>query len=148
MRLFLCILALTDPQFSPPQDCWDVEDAYDMSEAFVKAEHETGIPAPLLAAVAFHESRLDKFARGRLKETGLMQLHPRHFPRTYSVRRNVALGARYLATVKRSCNGPPVYWLSRYNGRPCKPSSYSRAILKKLAEAKRVLARKAALSYN
>lgn len=97
-----------------------------------------------LAAVVAHESRFRKDARGGLGEIGLGQLKRgtlatagyEHLSdeELARPRLNLRLAARHLAHAKKLCGGKPVRWLSRYNGRKCGPSSYSRKVVKIIEE--------------
>jgi|GEM_PF-4135774 len=101
----------------------------------------------LLVAVAAHESMFRRDAVGALGELGIFQikrntLATRGFDHLSDAglmqpRINVHLGARHLAHVRRLCgNAPPIAWLSVYAGfRRCRPSPYSRAILRLLSES-------------
>lgn len=105
------------------------------------------LPPELLAAVAAHESMFRRDAVGKLGELGFFQLKRRTIATLgyehlsdaglMQPRINVHLGARHLARVRAICgNAPPIAWLSVYSGRrKCRPSPYSRAVLRLLADA-------------
>ena len=105
------------------------------------------LPAELVAAVIQHESGFRRDAVGALGEIGYLQLKrgtlaTRGFDHLSDAglrqpRINIHLGARHLAHVRALCgNAPPVAWLSVYSGRKhCRPSPYSRAILRLLIAA-------------
>ena len=102
----------------------------------------------LLVAVAAHESMFRRDAVGALGELGYYQIKrntiaTRGFDHLSDAglmqpRINVHLGARHLAHVRRLCgNAPPIAWLSVYSGRSkCRPSPYSRAILRLMADVR------------
>jgi soluble lytic murein transglycosylase-like protein len=106
-----------------------------------------GVDAALIAAVIQHESGFRRDAVGALGEQGLLQLKrgtlaTAGYDHLSDVglrqpRINIHLGARHLAHVRALCgNVPAASWLSVYSGRKkCRPSPYSRAILKLLADA-------------
>jgi len=105
------------------------------------------LPAEIVAAVAMHESGFRRDAIGARGEAGYMQLLRGTLATAgydhvsdaglMNPRLNFHLGARHLAHVRRLCgNAPPVAWLSVYSGRRhCRPSPYSRAVLKLLERA-------------
>jgi hypothetical protein len=65
---------------------------------------QTGVEADLLIAIAKVESSLNPKAVGRSHgEVGLMQLHPRYFPKTWDPKANMLLAANYLKKLKKSC---------------------------------------------
>lgn len=102
----------------------------------------------LLAATIQHESGFRQDATGALGEIGYLQikrgtLATRGFDHLSDVglrqpRINIHLGARHMDRVRSICGAtsPPLHWLSVYSGRhKCRPSPYSRAILRLLSDA-------------
>ncbi len=134
--LFSCVMAVLGGG-EAPDECKDYALVGEMAAAFSEAAEDHGVPATVIAAVAFHESGLNPRAIGPDgMDIGLMQVRrggaiPARYARwsdraLQNIRLNVSIGASYLAQMKRSC---PRWYLSRYNGRPCKASSYSSAVL-------------------
>ena len=88
---------------------------------FATAARRTGIPLPLLVAMAHEESRMDPAARSHAGAEGLLQLMPAtarelrldpHVPRS-----NVLAGARYLERMRRRFRSLDLA-LSAYNAGP------------------------------
>ena len=58
----------------------------------------------LVLAVIQVESNFNPKAVGRSHgETGLMQLHPRYFPKTFDIEQNLSLGIKHLAQKLKQC---------------------------------------------
>jgi soluble lytic murein transglycosylase-like protein len=107
------------------------------------------VPAEIAAAVVRSESNFNAQARGDGGQSfGPMQLKlGGAIPATYPPRKalhlptNVRLGVRYLAEMQKRCRSTdPAIYLSKYNGRGCKRSSYSKKVLGRLAVARKTLA--------
>lgn len=105
---------------------------------FLETSIETAVPVELLVAVAFAESAFDPSAVSLGGDEGLMQVNPRGMgsvlcrklmPRIRNLENNIRCGARILAHARARCGGPPLRWLSAFNGRRCGPSVYSRRVL-------------------
>lgn len=134
--LFGCVLAVLEGGVGP-KECEVYPLVAEVTSAISSAAEENNLPAAMIAAVAFHESGFNPKAisadgqdlglmqvrRGGAIQGRLLRLTDRALQ---NVRLNVGIGAGYLARMARSC---PRYFLSRYNGRPCRPSIYSRAVL-------------------
>lgn len=119
-----------------------------LAPVIIREATARGLDPVLVAAVAWHESRLDRNARGLAGELGYMQLkRGTRATKGYdnlsdaglmNPGLNFYLGARHLAHVRDVCLGKrgvraPLSWLSVYKGLRCKPSRYSRAILADIA---------------
>ena len=117
-----------------------------MSAMIVVESERFDLDPALVAAVIQHESGFRRDAVGLLGEQGLMQLKrgtwsTKGFDHLSDVglrqpRVNIYLGVRHLAKVRKVCgeNSSPLNWLSVYSGRKkCRPSEYSRSIMKLLA---------------
>jgi soluble lytic murein transglycosylase-like protein len=147
--VFSCVLSILSGR-DVPKVCSSF--AHEVAAAITGASRKYEIDAPVIAAVIYHESAFRARCRGARGEIGLMQIMrggavPRRLDRLsdqrlQSIALNINIGTRYLAHVARVCKGPPLYWLSRYNGRPCRPSRYSRGVLGDLNRASRSFATK------
>lgn len=142
--VFGCVLHLLAGRDSVV--CKDLGIAEETVSAIRVESTNTGIPAELIAAVIYQESGFRQAARGKAGETGLMQIKRNGAVQGEYLRLsdrqlqiiplNIKIGTQYLAYSKKRCNGPPAYWLSMYNGNPCMSTTYSRAVLRKLAKIK------------
>lgn len=130
-----------------PLVCQDLGVAQEAAQAIAQESYDTGVPAEIIAAVIYHESGFRMSARGKAGEVGLCQILRKgaiqgHYLKLTNrqlerVDLNIHIGAQYLLYSKSGCNGPPVYYLSVYNGNSCVPTTYSRTVLRKLAVVKR-----------
>jgi hypothetical protein len=130
-----CVLRMTgDRPVDVPERC-DTEEIEMIAFAVLDASRETGIPAAILAADGYRESRFKKHAVGPAGEIGIWQLK-RHGAiqgkylrmsrrQLEGVELNALLAAEYLAKMRDKC---PAHYLSRYNGNGCCTSRYERAI--------------------
>lgn len=98
---------------------------------------EHNVPAHLIAAVMRHESGFNPQALGADGlDIGIMQIRrggaiPMKYARysdraLQNIRLNVSIGTSYLARMIRQC---PKFPLSRYNGKKCAESGYSKTVL-------------------
>jgi soluble lytic murein transglycosylase-like protein len=90
--------------------------------AFRTASHETGLSVPLLVAVAWQESRLERDAVSSAGARGLLQLMP-GTAKVVGVRdegpgANIVAGARYLRRMLDRFGGNLELALSAYNAGP------------------------------
>ena len=76
-----------------------------------------GIDADLLYAIAKVESNLNPKAVGSSHgEIGLMQLHPKYFPKaSFEPRKNVEMAAAYIKKLKTACSFRAAAWITCYN---------------------------------
>ncbi len=79
------------------------------------AAHE--IDPLLVTAVIRVESKFDPKAVGSSGEIGLMQLHPKWFPKvSFNIRQNIAMGVQHLAWSRKHCpNQEGHTWVTCYN---------------------------------
>lgn len=133
-QILVCVLSILG---NNPQDkeCIESRFAHRVAKAIAQAESES-VPGSLIAAIAFHESQFDPVAvSADGMDLGLLQIRrggaiPESMATLsdkalQNIELNIRIGASYLARMVKSC---PRYPLSRYNGRPCKDSLYSRTI--------------------
>lgn len=130
-----CVLKMTgaDPA-DVPERC-DTEEIEEIAIAVLDASRETGIPADVLAAAGYHESRFKKHAIGPAGEIGIWQLkrhgavqgiYLRMSRRALeNVHLNALIAAKYMARMREQC---PRHYISRYNGNGCCTTRYQRAI--------------------
>jgi hypothetical protein len=134
--IFSCVLT-TIGGGDVPVACQTLEVVKDSAAAIAAASTEHGVPGAIIAAVIFHESKFDPRAvgydgldlglmqvrRGGAIPTKLAKLSDRALQ---NIRLNVAIGTAYLGRMMRAC---PMHFLSRYNGRGCRPSGYQTKVL-------------------
>jgi hypothetical protein len=134
--LLTCVLAAVEGGHEIP-GCEKRPLVDEIATAISQASKEHKVSASVIAAVAYHESKLNPKAIGPDGlDIGIMQVRRGGaIPSKYSkwsnrqlqnIRLNVNIGASYLAKMSQKCSKFP---LSRYNGRPCRDSSYSRSVL-------------------
>jgi hypothetical protein len=140
--LFSCVLAVLDGG-EAPKECSQYTLVKEVTAAIRTSAEKHQLPGRVIAAVAFHESQFNPLAVSNDgMDLGLMQVRrggaiPARLESLsdralQNVRLNISIGTSYLARMAKSCKGPPLYWLSRYNGRKCRPSPYSMAVLSAL----------------
>ena len=109
-----------------------------------------GVPVELLAALAWHESGWNPWARNPATDTrGLLQLAPVHWQAmrpqqsSWSPSSNARAGARILRGYLAECGGDEMGAVARYHGRKtCVPDAWAREVvlmsrmLKRAAEVK------------
>jgi hypothetical protein len=107
--------------------------------AIAREASRAGLDPLLFAAVGVHESNLRMEARGARGEVGAWQLLPEGTAARLCkgmavdrLRGNARCAARVLAYSRRRCGPDPAVYLSHYNGRGCRRSRYSAAVIKRL----------------
>lgn len=145
--MLVCVISLMDPQIPESRRCLASPTAREISGAIMEYTADTGVDPTVVAALIHKESLYNTKARGKLNELGLMQIKRNgaipvkmgHRPDSYffNIRTNIRIGVKYLAWLKTRCDGPTAHWLSKYNGRGCRTSIYSKRIYGILASAKR-----------
>jgi soluble lytic murein transglycosylase-like protein len=140
--------AVPKPTRPAPRTC-GVSAAY--AGAFRRAARETELPLPLLAAVAWEESRMNPHARSGAGARGILQLMPATAKALAAAsadpRANILAGARYLNQLVRRFDGNVDLALAAYNAGPTAVEKLGRApTLETLRYAKNVEARAASLS--
>lgn len=147
--VFACVLQAVagDGKVSPECRTAYVEH---IADAINRETDEHDVPADVVAAVIWHESRYKQFARGPKHEIGLMQVKRRGAVQGRYLRLsnknlanidvNIHLGVAYMAPFAHKCRGPR-YWLTTYNGGGCVPSRYSKGVLADLAKGRRWMGR-------
>ena len=117
--------------------------------AFATAAAQTGVPASLLVATAYEESRMNPAALSDAGARGLLQLMPETAREvgleTDAPAANVLAGARYLRVLLNRF-GDVDLALAAYNAGPTAVERAGRAPLESLRYAKNVEARAAVLS--
>ena len=96
--------AAAAPAIATPAIAESVEPAPEppsIPELLIRAEEHYGLPAGLLHAIAWVESRMDPAAVGPCGEVGLMQLHPRWHDVSGGVPGQIDTAAAYLAEMIR-----------------------------------------------
>jgi soluble lytic murein transglycosylase-like protein len=135
---------VTAPALSP---ACPVPDAF--RSAFAKASAQTGVPASLLVATAYEESRMDPAALSGAGARGLLQLMPATAREvgldSDAPAANVLAGARYLRRLLDRF-GDVDLALAAYNAGPTAIERAGRAPMVSLRYAKNVEARAALLS--
>jgi len=119
--------------------------------AFRTAARETRLPLPLLAAVAWEESRMNPHALSTAGARGILQLMPATAKALATApadpRANILAGAGYLAQLVRRFDGNVELALAAYNAGPTAVEKLGRApSLETLRYAKNVEARAAKLA--
>lgn len=105
----------------PPLLALTMQVPADINQAVLKASTKYGIEPQLVYAIITVESNFNRYAVGASHgEIGLMQLHPKYFPKaTFEVSNNIDQGVKYLAYVQKLCQ--PKYgeaWFVCYNVGP------------------------------
>lgn len=145
---FACVLWVVGGHEATP-GCLEEPLVEEAAGAFNFWSYMTGVPAEILAAMAYHESRYDPNARGLLGEAGLLQVKRNGavqgedlkltFHQLCDVDTNVRIASTYLASIMRSCHSREGS-LGLYNrGHGCSPSTYSAGVLQDLRMGRRML---------
>lgn len=136
--LFACVLQIVTGG-PPAAPCQENQLVAEVASAIQASSEEFDVPADIIAAVIYHESKYNPRARGDLGEIGLMQIKRNgavqgryakmSFRKLAEPRLNIYLGTRYLASFIPRCR-PPKKYLAWYNrGHGCSPSRYSHGVL-------------------
>lgn len=81
-----------------------------------------GVDPALVLAIVQVESGFNPKAIGPSKERGLMQLHPKYFPKAkLDIKGNMETGVAYLAKLKKLCGHYKEAWFVCYNVGPNRP---------------------------
>ena len=98
----------------------------------------------IVVALIERESSWHEGEVGKKGELGLMQLLPHsnatkgfehHLSALLKAPVNIRVGVAWMAHKRYACHCVnPLIWLSAYKGLPCRPSTYSRAIVARAAE--------------
>lgn len=145
---FACVLWVVGGHDATP-GCLEEPLVLEAAQAFEFWGEVTGVPPEILAAMAYHESRYDRNARGLLGEAGLLQVKRNGavqgwdlkltFRQLCDVDTNVRIAATYLSSIMRTCRSREGS-LGLYNrGHGCEPTSYSAGVLRDLRAARRML---------
>jgi len=104
------------------------------------------VPADIIVAVIYRESKFRQYTVGTFHELGLMQIKRRGAIQgdwmkfsdhdLSDITLNIWLGTAYLSHLKKRCK-IPIRYLTPFNGGRCVPSNYSRGVLKDLRAAKK-----------
>lgn len=100
----------------------------------VKVESKNNnIEPSIVYAVMAVESNFKPTARGRAKETGLMQLNPKYFTKQNSIQEHIKAGVQYLSQMRQQHVYIGYRWLELYNRGPyTNPTkfTYTKKVLK------------------
>lgn len=117
----------------------DLQLAFRIGEIVSRESIRAGFDGRLVASIAFSESSFNERAEGARGEIGLMQVLPTGEAsflckglRIQRTRDNVRCALRILHRARTKCGPDPALYVSRYNGRACVSSRYSRRVLARL----------------
>jgi soluble lytic murein transglycosylase-like protein len=140
--VFACVLRAVEGGSTEDARCQTPE-IREISAAITEESNEHDVKPGIIAAIMWHESRFQKYARGAKGEVGRMQLFRnggavtgryRHlsFHALAQTDLNTHLGVVYLAQFSHKC-ATASQWLTAYNHGPgCRTSRYSAGVLKDL----------------
>lgn len=74
-----------------------------LADVFVRSAAQEAVSAPVLVALAMHESGFDMAAKSPVGALGMLQLMPRLWGRHASEEKHVLMGARVLKMYERKC---------------------------------------------
>jgi soluble lytic murein transglycosylase-like protein len=112
----------------------------DVQKMAVRIGLKTGVDPALLVAIAKVESNFNPEAIGKShKERGLMQLHPKYFPKAnFKPNENMNMAANYLKELEKTCKSRGLKWYTCYNTGPNKQlASAANSYYKKVEYEKR-----------
>ncbi len=146
LLVFACVLQTVEGGAVSDPRC-DSAYVHELVSAVTKYSARYGVPAHIEVAKMYHESLLNKHARGKAGEIGLGQLL-RHgaiqgrdlrltTKQLEDVDTNVRIGTWYLSQFVRQCDKPS-QWLTKYNrpARGCRASRYSAGVLSDLKKGR------------
>lgn len=145
---FACVLWIVGGHEATP-GCLEEPLVMESAGAFSFWSEFSGVPAEILAAMAYHESHYQRDARGKKGEAGLLQIKrggavegadlTLTFKQLCDVNTNVRIASTYLSSCARTCRALPSY-LALYNrGHGCEPSSYSSGVVGDLRMGRRLI---------
>lgn len=134
-----CVLSMIEGR-APAEGC-KTPFVQEVGAAVEASSKRYDVPAGIIAAVIYHESRFNRAAIGTRGEVGLMQIMrggavpARHVSKTdrqlMNVRLNIMIGTAYLARFRRRCES--THWIAPFNGGRCRQSAYTMRVLADLA---------------
>ena len=149
LLIFACVLQTVEQGSAVQDPRCDTPFVREVVRAVTKYGEHFNVPAHVMAALIWHESKYNKHARGAAGEIGLTQIKPNGAIVGKNLRRarweledvdtNVRIGMQYLSQFVRECDRAE-NWLTKYNrpARGCRPSRYSSGILSDLRTGRRV----------